>query len=156
VEFFGQYNGRIHFVDLYSCELLADPPEDVDAQAAAELLTRHLDLPDDVRFHICLFWDALLYLAPAHLRGFSRALLPHVNDETRGYGFGTLHTRNFEACRYGIHDMRHLEVRPLANERPAPRYAHTQHQISEHFTCLGIQRATLLQGGPLELLFAKD
>ena len=36
-----------------------------------------------------------------------------------------------------------------------PFKAHSQQQLSEHFTSLNIQRSTLLQAGRLELLFAR-
>ena len=154
VEFFAGFNGRIHVVDLYSCDLFTDPPEELDAESAAVQLTEYLQLPADVVFDICLFWDLLHRADLPLLRGLSLALAPHMNEHTLGYGFATLHRQSLEPSRYGIRASDQLEIRPLDTARRF--FPHTQQQISEHFTDLSIQRATLLKAGYLELLLAYD
>ncbi|MGE0624820.1 MAG: hypothetical protein AB7I04_17550 [Pseudomonadales bacterium] len=163
VDFFAGYNARIHFTDLLGCELLTDPPEAPDTRAAAEAFTRYLDLPDDLIFDVCLFWDTFHHIDLIALEGLSRALAPHVGPGTLGYGFGALHagaragdpTLNSGRghYRYGILRGTHLLLRP--GESGTRYHAHTQQQITEHFAALTIQRATLLQEGRLELLFAR-
>ena len=163
VDFFAGYHARIHFVDLLSCELIVAPPEDLDVAAAAAGFERYLNLPSDLVFDVCLFWDSLHHLDLVALEGLSRALSPHMDARTLGYGFGALHAgaragdpelnRGREHFRYGILKGTHLLLKP--DESPTRYHAHTQQQLSEHFPALTIQRATLLQEGRLELLFAR-
>ena len=68
VDFFGQYNTHIHFVDLYSSPLLVAPPEEIDAETACRLFREYLCL-SEVTFDICLFWDALLRVDLVLLQG---------------------------------------------------------------------------------------
>ena len=171
VEYFSKYNGRIHFVDLYSCELLAnvrkenDPKEtvpeekvleEIDADSACEIFLDFLTLPQDVTFDICLLWDVLLYVDLPVLEGLSRALSPHIDRQTLGYAFGSHHATTLDNSRYGISDESHLEVRSQGADSIGQYYPHSQQQLAEHFNCLAIQRATLLKGGRLELLFSND
>ncbi|MEZ5560614.1 MAG: hypothetical protein R3E86_18975 [Pseudomonadales bacterium] len=160
VDFFSGLNARIYIVDLLSCELIVDPPEQISAGAAAEVFTRYLNLPAGLVFDVCLFWDAFHHLDLVLLEGLSLALSPHVDARTLGYGFGALHAgarahepdrhQGREQFRYGILDGTHLQLRP---EVLSGRYhAHTQRQITEHFRALTIQRATLLRERRLELL----
>jgi len=166
VEYFSQYNGRIHFVDLYTCELLANvpredvpkenAPEEIDADSACEIFLDFLKLPQDVTFDVCLLWDVLLYVDLPVLEGLSRALSPHIDRQTLGYAFGSHHATTLDNSRYGISDESHLEVRSQGVDSIGQYYPHSQQQLAEHFNCLAIQRATLLKGGRLELLFSND
>ena len=163
LNFFAGRNAAIHFVDLYSCELVVNPPEEVNAAEACEQLVQYLRLPDGIVFDVCMFWDALHYLPLGALEGLSRALAPHLGPGTLGYGFGSLHSgaRAEEpgwkpekaGCRYGIEDGSHLRL--VSVEREGCYRAHTQQQLDEFFPALSIQKATLLQEGRLELLFAR-
>jgi len=163
VDFFSGLNARIHFVDLLSCNLIVDPPEEMNADKAAEGFSRYLDLPADLIFDVCLFWDTFHHLDLVLLEGLSRALSPHMDAHTLGYGFGALHGgarahdpdrhQGREHYRYGILNGSQLQVRP--DELPARYHAHTQLQIAEHFRALTIRRATLLRERRLELLMGK-
>lgn len=163
VDFFAGYNACIHFVDLLGCELVVDPPEELEAEAAAQAFERYLDLPDGLIFDVCLFWDTFHHVDLVALEGLSRALAPHIDARTLGYGFGALHagaragdpTLNSgrEYFRYGILKGTHLLLRP--GETTTRYHAYTQQQLTEHFPALTIQRATLLQEGRLELLFGR-
>jgi len=163
VDFFAGYNARIHFVDLLGCELVTDPPEEMDVRTAAETFTRYLGLADGLVFDVCLFWDTFHHIDLIALEGLSRALAPHVDAGTLGYGFGALHAgaragdpslnSGRDHYRYGILKGTHLLLRPA--ERAIRYHAHSQQQLTEHFAALTIQRATLLQEGRLELLFAR-
>ncbi len=164
LNFFAGRNAAIHFVDLFSCELVVKPPEELSTAQASEQLAQYLRLPDDLIFDICMFWDALHYLPLEGLEGLSRALSPHLARGSFGYGFGSLHSgarseepdwqpKN-EARRYGIEDDSHLKLTSV--DRQGRYRAHTQQQLDEFFPALSIQKATLLQDGRLELLFARE
>ena len=150
VDFFSDYNARIHFVDLSSNELFTNPPEEIDAETACSTFKQHLALSVGTTFDLCLFWDALHRVDLTVLEGLSRALHPHFHSRTLGYGFGTLYAQTLDHFRYGIADRDHLVARPI--EKEGRFFAHTQQQLTEHFTSLTIQRATLLREGRLELL----
>lgn len=164
VDFFTGYNACIHFVDLLGCELVAAPPEELDAETAAEAFERYLDLPAGLIFDVCLLWDTLHHIDLVGLEGLSRVLARHIDGRTLGYGFGALHagaragdpTLNSgrEHFRYGILKGTHLLLRP--GETATRYHAYTQQQLTEHFPALTIQRATLLQEGRLELLFGRS
>ena len=163
VDLFSGRRARIHFLDLCSCPLVVHPPEKIDiAQATAEFL-RYLNLPDDLVFDVCLFWDSLHYLDTAVLDGLSRALMPHFDERTIGYGFGSLHAgalagqtshgRESDRFRYGL--IRGSDLLLRREDSSQPRHAYTQQQLNEHFPALTIQRATLLREGLLELLLGR-
>ncbi len=164
LNFFAGRNAAIHFVDLFSCDLVLNPPEELSTAEACTQLVQYLRLPDDLTFDVCMFWDALHYLSLSALEGLSRALAPHLGPRSLGYGFGSLHSgaRAGEpgwqpenvGCRYGIEDGSHLRLASV--EREGRYHAHTQQQLDEYFPALSIQKATLLQEGRLELLFARD
>ncbi len=164
VDFFAGYHARIHFVDLLGCMFVTDPPEELDAATAAQAFKQYLSLPEGLVFDVCLFWDTFHHIDLVALEGLSRALAPHIDRRTLGYGFGALHagaragdpTLNSgrEYYRYGILKGTHLLLRP--GECTTPYHAHTQQQLTEHFPALTIQRATLLQEGRLELLFGRS
>ncbi len=160
VDFFAAHSARIQFADLFSCDIVNEVPEDITAGSAAEYFARYLNLPDDLVFDVCLFWDAFHHMDLRLLEGLSRALAPHFDSRTLGYGFGSLHQgarKNErgqggaqERYRFGILKGSHLLLRPDATM--GPYHAHTQQELTEHFPALTIQRATLLQEGRLELL----
>ena len=157
-------NAAIHFADLFSCDLVLNAEDEVSTATACEQLVQYMRLPDDLVFDVCMFWDALHYLPLDALGGLSRALAPHLGPNSIGYGFGSLHSGaraeepdwrpEGSGCRYGIEDDAHLRLTSV--ERQERYYAHTQQQLDEFFPALTIQKATLLQEGRLELLFARS
>jgi hypothetical protein len=163
LNFFRDRNAAIHFVDLFSSDLVVSPTEERSTAQACEELVQYLRLPEGLVFDVCMFWDALHYLSLDALEGFSRALAPHLGPASVGYGFGSLHSGaraeepdwqpENEGCRYGIEDGSHLKLTKV--EREGRYHAHTQQQLEEFFPALSIQKATLLQEGRLELLFAR-
>ena len=160
LNFFVGRNAAIHFVDLFSCDLVVDQPEELSAAEACEYLLQYLRLSDDLVFDVCLIWDALHYLPPSALQGLSRALAPHLIRGSLGYGFGSRHSgaRTEQPVsagyRYGIEDESHLKLSRV--QREGRYHAHTQQQLDEFFPALSIQKATLLQEGRLEFLFARN
>lgn len=163
IDFFGAMNAKIHFADLFSSGLFVNPPEEIDAPTAFRLMRDYLDVPANVVFDICLFWDAFHHVDINVLRGLSMALEPHLDDRSLGYGFGALYAgakaeegvveEPAERYRYGILDEEHLTLHPTA--RTGRYFSHSQQQIGEYFTALTIQRATLLRDNRLELLLAR-
>ena len=161
---FSGRNATIHFVDVYSSQLVTEPAEGLSAAQACEDLSQYLRLPDGVIFDVCMFWDALHYLPPPGLEGLSRALSPHIDANTLGYGFGALASgarreaggrpAEQQGCRHGIDDQSHLKLTPT--ERPGTHHAYTQQQLEACFPVLTIQKATLLQEGRLELIFGRN
>ena len=164
LNFFAGRKAAIHFVDLFSSDVVLQPQDDLNTANACEQLLNYLRLPDGLVFDVCMFWDALHYLPLPALEGLSRALAPHLDARSLGYGFGSLHSGarteepdwepQNQGCRYGIEDGSHLKLTPI--ERQGRYHAHTQQQLDEFFPALSIQKATLLQEGRLELLFARD
>ena len=154
LDFFSGLPTQLHFVDLFAAEVVTNPPEELTEAGAADAFTAHLDLPADIVFDVCLFWDVLQHLEPVQIRGLSRALAPHLSGQTLGYGFGTLHGQDPGNFRYGIQDRSHLTARPIS--RTTGYRGYSQQQLDENFSCLGSQRATLLQEGRLELLLARN
>ena len=150
VDFFAQYNAHIYFVDLFSCELFAHPPKKIDVEDAKESITEYLQLPAGVVFDVCLFWDTLHCAQLTVHQGLSSALQPHIQNNTLGYGFGTLYAQSLNHTRYGIWDQDHLAVYPPKLEGQFSAYS--RRELSEHFEHLTIQREGFLQGGRLELL----
>ncbi|TNF82427.1 MAG: class I SAM-dependent methyltransferase, partial [Gammaproteobacteria bacterium] len=153
LNFFAGRKAAIHFVDLFSCDLVVKATEEVNTAEACAQLEQYLRLPEDLVFDVCMFWDALHYLSLGALEGLSRALAPHIGPRTLGYGFGSLHSgaRADEpgwlpenaGCRYGIEDGSHLNLTGV--EREGRYRAHTQQQLDEFFPALTIQKATLLR-----------
>lgn len=163
VDFFAGRNARIHFVDLYGCELVTSPPETIDVATACRTFESYLRLPGDLKFDICLFWDTFHHMSLTALEGLSRALAPHLDRHTLGYGFGSLHSgaRGMGSDsspqahhRYAVRDGDHLQLRPTV--LPGKYHSHTQQQLDERFPAMVIQKATLLREGRLELLFARE
>jgi SAM-dependent methyltransferase len=162
IDFFGGYKARIHFVDLFSNELVVEPPEEIDPVSACAGFREYFDFPEELVFDVCLFWDVFHHMDLPVLEGFSRALAPYVDGRTLGYGFGSLHQGARAAerdrapppyFRYSIVDDGHLMLRPATLR--GRYYSHTQQELDEFFPVLSIHRATLLREARLELLMAK-
>lgn len=159
VSFFTEFRCRLNFADLYETPGLDEVPDE-DAEAHFEArFTELLGHPAGSAFDICLFWDFLNYLPIPALRGFSRALRPHLHRGTMGHGFGA-----FKATApaladdvpelgltYGVRARDELIVRPRSDGRSAA-HAHSRKVLGEAFTSFEIVRGTLLQEGAMELL----
>jgi hypothetical protein len=164
LNFFAGRNAAIHFVDLFSCDLVLHPDEAMNTAVACEQLVQHLRLPDGLLFDVCMFWDALHYLPLEALEGLSRTLAPHLGPKSLGFGFGSLHSGaraeepgwqpESSGFRFGIEDASHLKLTSV--EREGRYHAHTQQQLDEFFPAMSIQKATLLKEGRLELLFTRN
>ncbi|MEM9622971.1 MAG: hypothetical protein AAF993_15070 [Pseudomonadota bacterium] len=152
VSFFSQFNARMFFLDLLDCEEIIDPPEDLSLADAIKICQRHIKLPHDVYFDVVLLWDYLHYLQVPMLEALSATLQSHLMRHARGYGFGALHgDQPLQRIRYGIAGAAALVSRPP--EPHVPFKAYSQQRLNEHFLCMRIGKATLLQEGRLELLF---
>lgn len=85
LNFFAGRNAAIHFVDLFSCDLVLNPAEMVNTAAACDQILVHLRLPEGLVFDVCVFWDVLHYLPLPSLEGLSRSLAPHLSASSLGY-----------------------------------------------------------------------
>jgi hypothetical protein len=124
----------------------------VSVAQTKEIIEQQLAVPAGMQFDICLLWDYLHYLDIPTMEALSAVLQPRVHNNTRGYGFGTLHGKKpDDAYQYGIDGLAQLCARPNPDE---PQYrAHSQQRVGDHFLALRIARGTLLRAGRLELLF---
>ncbi|GEM_PF-2384334 len=150
--FLSRFRAKIVFADLLDNPALRHPDEDVSVARAKEIIGQQLAVPTGMQFDICLLWDYLHYLDIPTMEALSAVLQPLFHNNTRGYGFGTLHGKKpDDAYQYGIADPAQLCGRPIPDE---PQYrAHSQQRVGDHFLALRIARGTLLRAGRLELLF---
>ena len=155
VNFLARYRVKVFFSDLLNHRLLAKLHAQTDIADLDDMIQQQLDIPANTTIDICLLWDGLHYLELATMEALSRVMQPLLHDDSRGYGFGTLHGRvPPDSNRYGIAGTNSLVAR-AANK--TPRYIpHSQQYITNHFNALQISRATLLREGRLELLFEKQ
>ena len=145
---------RIIFADtleLVDVRLNTLEDEEVDFSQAVEAWRQHLGLSPADKIDYLLLWDYLHYFKPAAVEALSSALLPHIHQETKGYGFGSLHSdMPMPGGTYALDTEETL----LIKQSPEPLlYSHSQQVIADHFMCMRISRGTLLREGHLELLF---
>jgi hypothetical protein len=155
VDFLARYRVKIFFSDLLNHRVLAKLQAQTDIADLDDLIRQQLDIPANTTIDICLLWDGLHYLDLATMEALSRVMDPLLHDDSRGYGFGTLHGRvPPDSNRYGIAGTNSLIARTADQ---TPKYIpHSQQYLTNHFNALQISRATLLREGRLELLFEKQ
>ena len=125
--------------------------EEVDFSQAVEAWRLHLGLNPADKIDYLLLWDYLHYFKPAAVEALSSALLPHIHQKTKGYGFGSLHSdMPMPGGTYALDTAERLLIKPYPEPLP---YGHSQQIIADHFMCMRISRGTLLREGHLELLF---
>ena len=157
VEFLSRFRAKIFFADLlehpaFKSQDRGPDDEEQDPAFLRAAISEQLALPPNVRVDICLLWDYLHYLDMPTIEVLSSVLRPLFHQNSRGYGFGTLHgKRPADANQYGIAGPTQLIARPMNSE---PIFIpHSQQRLGEHFPALRISRGTLLREGRLELLF---
>ncbi len=150
VRFFGRFQCSIYFADLYGeTGGAAEPRQSCGPQET--MFGRILDLPSDVNFDICLFWDFLNYLNVPLLRDLGMTLRRHVDAETRAHAFVAFSKAlPFSGQHFGLEDSRRLIVR--ANSEPLPSQPHTHTAIARMFWPFQVNRAVLLGENRQELL----
>ena len=84
LDFLSQYRCRVQVFDMFS-ELPVPPVEDTES-GFEDYFSDLMQLPPEVRFDICLFWDLFDYLNNETLPAFLSALKPHLNPDCKGHG----------------------------------------------------------------------
>lgn len=142
VSYYNRFRCQVYFADLVE-------------QAAGETFEEpELDIPDGVRFDICLFWDTLSYLDAPILRKVAAKLATHIDTETRGHGFVAFSpASSFSCCRFRIEDTQCLLAEP---DPAAASRGHTWKDIQDAMWPWVCGATSLMQGNRQELLLTKE
>ena len=137
VRFFNQFSCRVYFAGLL------DPDGEEDEGSG-------LDLPADVRFDVCLFWDVLNYLNGESLERIARVVTDRLNDDCRGHAFLAFsQSVPYKGLRFGIDSVDRLVVEPDPGVVP---HVHTWKDLEATMWPFTNAAATLLQENRQELL----
>ena len=141
VRFFNQFSCQVYFAGL----LDVDGEEDDDTS---------LDLPEDARFDVCLFWDVLNYLNGECLQRVAKVVTDRLNDDCRGHAFFAFsQSVPYKGLRFGIESVDRLVVE---RDPCAVPHVHTWKDLEAMFWPFTNAAATLLQGNRQELLLVND
>lgn len=160
VQFFGGLNCATHLV-FSDCRTLAEElanareaeEEALSCDQITSICRHHLALPDELQLDLILFWDFLHFFDLMTVRVLSTILLPHLHQNSRGYGFSSLYNdQAIKPYNYAITSGSEVCMRAPPPANPGLPFAHSQQTLSENFTCMRISRGTLLKEGHLELL----
>lgn len=139
IRFFNQFSCQVYFAGL----LDADGDED-DGNG--------LDLPNDIRFDVCLFWDVLNYLNGENLERVARVVTDRLNDDCRGHAFFAFsQSVPYKGLTFGIESVDKLVVERDPGQVPHVR---TWKDLEATLWPFTNAAATLLQGNRQELLLA--
>lgn len=142
VSYFNRFRCQVYFADI----LERSAPE-----ASHDL---ELDIPDGVRFDICLFWDTLSYLEVPALGNVVARLAAHIDTETRGHGFVAFSpATSFCCCRFRIEDSHSLVAEP---DPDAGSLGHTWKDIEDAMWPWVRGATSLMQDNRQELLLTKE
>ena len=116
VTFFSRYRSKLYFADPVS-ELSALPEvEDVDLHSE---ISAALDLPEGLRFDLCLFWDLFNFLDDNAVGALQDVLRPHLHPATLAHGFAAHLARVRPPDRtYSIRSVNELVARSIDPPRP--------------------------------------
>jgi hypothetical protein len=151
MDFFAGYRCRLFLNDLFQ-----QLPFALDEEEGEELLAarfeRELQIPGDVRFDICLFWDFFNYLDADGIAAFLSVLRPHLHAGSVAHAYAVHNLRAPRVNqRYGVVDHDAICVRPrdkpLAGYSPRP-----QNELKTLLDCFRVDRSVLLTDSRLELL----
>lgn len=150
VNFFSNFRCRLHFIDIFSELPLTRDDEEPDL---AQQIHNLLELPEDTRIDVCLFWDLFNFLDSDAIRALQKILQPFLNSNGLAHAFSVHNPRThpYSSHLYSIRDIHTLSLR----ERPSrlPGYApHSQRQLKEILDCYTLERSVLLADSRLELL----
>ena len=153
LNFLSQFSAKVTFLDVRDLDW-PEADEELTPAQGISICQQTINLPAHSRFDVVLFWDALHQLNTPLLEGLSAKLFDHTHKRTLGFGFGFLQSdRLHKGADYSLIDQQKIKVR-LHNDGQSFT-AHSQQQLTEHFVCMHIAKATLLQEGKLELLFER-
>lgn len=150
LDFFSNYRCQLHIRDLFT--ELPLPAPDAEDESPELVLAQAMQIPQDTRFDICLFWDWLNFLDAQALTAFLEQLAPHLHRNTLAHAYAVHNLRSRRAHNvYGVSTSDTIAVKPRS--RPVPGYSpHSQRKLKELMFCLDVQRSVLLPDGRLELL----
>lgn len=150
LDFFSDYRCHLHIRDLFS-ELPLPGPED-EFTSPEEVLAQAMQIPPEVRFDVCLFWDWFNFLDAQSLDAFLRILSPHLHSRTRAHAFGVHNLRSRRAHNfYGVQSPDSIATKP--RRQPVPGYRpHSQRELKELLFCFDVERSVLLPDSRLEIL----
>lgn len=162
VELFTHFKCKLIFVDLYSQDLLSGScSEDYEGdhqpshQQLVEQFTAALNLDQQTKIDICLFWDFFNYLDGTLLKAFMDALQPYVGDSTCGYGLGVLNARSqLPNYHYGIKNLDKLHQYRNGEEQ-MPVYPHSQRDLNNLLGYFDIDKSRLMPDGRVEYLLSQ-
>ncbi len=153
VEFFSQFKCRLYFADLFSDEILSHQNEEMSDDELRNSFSRLLDYPEQTKFDICLFWDALNYLDQPALRIFSEVLSPFLSSTTGIHGFSPLKaSTKLPNQQFSIKQLDCLRVSPREGIQLS-YYPHPQIELNKTLHGIAVSKSTLLPNGLLEMLF---
>lgn len=152
IAFFGDFRCHLHFADLFGEAVVREPQDDATEEELIEQFQRALDLPEDVQFDICLFWDFFNYVDGPALTAFVEALRPNLHRATRSHGFGMLNARSvLNNNHYGVRrrDLLSYRRRP---EPQLPVYPHSQRELNQSLGYFNVVKSLLMVDGRLEFI----
>ena len=137
VRFFNQFRCRVYFAGLLDAD-----GEEGEADG--------LDLPADVGFDVCLFWDVLNYLDRENLERVAGVVTDRLNDDCRGHAFLAFSQAvPYKGLRFGIDSVDKLVVEPNPGVVP---HVHTWKDLETMLWPFTNASATLLRENRQELL----
>lgn len=150
IAFFSRFRCRLQVFDLFA-ELPMPAQEDTE-QGMEHYFTNLLQLPQNVRYDVCLFWDIFNYLDEEALTAFMRALRPSLADDCRGHGFSVHNPRTPPSHHlYGIAASDQVSIRARSTTLPG-YHPHNQNRLREALHGFQMERSVLLSDRRLELL----
>ena len=90
VAFFSRYRSKLFFSDPLSELYPRDAEEDADPR---QQMAAALELPEGLRFDLCLFWDLFNFLDDTALVALQDVLRPHLHPSSLGHGFAAHNAR---------------------------------------------------------------
>lgn len=156
VQFFNQFKCKLHFVDLYAEEFIANPQEEATHDELRMQFKAALNLQPDLTIDICLFWDFFNYLDGPALKALIAALEPHIGPDTRGYSLGLLNGRtSLPYYQYGIGSLNNLSQTGRDGDQP-PIYPHSQRDLNGMLGYFEIDKCRLMPDGRVEYILYEN
>ena len=149
VTFFSRYRSKLFFADPVRELAGLDASEEIEPQ---QQMAEALDLPDDLRFDLCLFWDLFNFLDEARVLALQDVLRPHLHPASMGHGFAAHNARVRPPDKtYAIRAANELVVRSIETPR-AGYVARGQGPLKSLLSRFEFGRTVLLPDKRLEFL----
>jgi hypothetical protein len=151
MDFFAGYRCRLFLNDLFEQLPFVIDEEETEESLVARFESE-LQIPQGVRFDICLFWDFFNYLDADGIAAFLTVLRPHLHAGSVAHAYAVHNVRAPRVNqRYGVVDHDAICVRPRSKALPgySPR---PQNELKTLLDCFRVDRSVLLTDSRLELL----